>query len=175
MFKKLFPLILTGLLACQSQKDNSNQTVQQTIDTNKVIQQEQSSTNLQQAPTIIDLLNAGENFSMFTSYLNSEVSKMLTEGEYTVLAPNNKAISSLGEAKMSKFVAQGARFVRGHLLKGKYDVSKLKQISEVTTLEGKKLKVSVEGEKILIGGAQVIAADILAKNGVIHAIDRVIE
>ncbi|MFN3316981.1 MAG: fasciclin domain-containing protein [Raineya sp.] len=42
-------------------------------------------------------------------------------------------------------------------------------------MQGAKLKVSVQGENITIGNIKVVAADIYAKNGVIHAIEGVIE
>lgn len=43
----------------------------------------------------------------------------------------------------------------------------------VDTLSGKQFLVSV-GDSVTVGGAAVIAADILANNGIIHAIDKVI-
>ncbi|MCS6795926.1 MAG: fasciclin domain-containing protein [Raineya sp.] len=175
MFKNFFLLaILMFLFACKD--DNNSQTpVNNLQDSTKAIQEQKPIANIQEAPTITDILNTGENFSMFASYLNTEYSKMLAEGEYTVLAPNNKAIESLGEAKMSKFVSQGASFIRRHIIKGKFDVKTLQKTSEITTLEGKKLKVRVEGDKITIGEVQVVAADITAKNGIIHAINKVLE
>ncbi|WP_448529370.1 fasciclin domain-containing protein [Raineya sp.] len=175
MFKNLFLIASLILLGACSGEQSSQTTTENLQDSTKAIQEQKPIANMQEAPTITDILNTGENFSMFASYLNTEFSKILTEGEYTVLAPNNKAVESLGEAKMSKFVSQGAAFIKRHIIKGKFDVKALQNTPEVTTLDGKKLKVSVEGDKITIGEAQVVAADIPAKNGIIHAINKVIE
>lgn len=175
MFKNLFLIASLTLLGACSGEQSSQTPTGNLQDSTKAIQEQKPITDMQEAPTITDILNTGENFSMFASYLNTESSKMLTEGEYTVLAPNNKAIESLGEAKMSKFVSQGVAFIKRHIIKGKFDIKVLQNTPEITTLNGKKLKVSVEGDKITIGEAQVVAADIPAKNGIIHAINKVIE
>ncbi len=176
MFKKL-SLIASIMLfwACDSKQSSQKTPTENLQDSTRAIQEQKPIADMKEAPTITDILNTGENFSMFASYLNTEFSKMLTEGEYTVLAPNNKAIESLGEAKMNKFISQGGAFIKRHIIKGKFDVKTLQNTPEITTLDGKKLRVKVEGDKITIGQAQVVAADIPAKNGFIHAINKVFD
>ncbi len=46
--------------------------------------------------------------------------------------------------------------------------------SEVTTLLGQTLGVTIEGRRVMIGEAQVLIADIEASNGVMHVIDSVL-
>jgi len=43
-----------------------------------------------------------------------------------------------------------------------------------TTVNGAPLDVVVRGGKVFVNGAQVITADIVASNGVIHVIDSVL-
>jgi len=50
----------------------------------------------------------------------------------------------------------------------------LKDGQELTTVEGSKLKVTVTDGMVTVGNAKVIAADIVASNGVIHVIDKVL-
>jgi uncharacterized surface protein with fasciclin (FAS1) repeats len=41
-------------------------------------------------------------------------------------------------------------------------------------VNGKELEIIVKGGKVTVGGANVIATDVAASNGVIHAIDAVV-
>jgi uncharacterized surface protein with fasciclin (FAS1) repeats len=177
MFKKIIPIaLLTIFVSCgDNSSEKNNQPIVQ--DTNKVVQENKPiASNLQDAPALVDMLNTSDNFSLFTSYLNTSLSEMLAKtDEYTVLAPTNKAIEKLGEAQMTKMLNKGAGFVKNHIVKGKFDLAILQKTPEITTLQGTKLKVSVQGENITIGGIKVVAADIYAKNGVIHALDGVID
>jgi len=177
MLRKTIYLLFSSclILACGSPQEDTKNT-QNTEDSTKVIQKQEPIKNTQEAPSLLDMLNTSENFRVFASYLNTNVSEMLgKEDIYTILVPTNQAIEKLGEAKMTKLLSQGANFVKGHIIKGKLDVASLQKTPEITTLQGKKLKVVVDGDNITIGDAKVVAANIDAKNGVIHAIDRVIE
>jgi|JI8StandDraft_2_1071088.scaffolds.fasta_scaffold00866_12 uncharacterized surface protein with fasciclin (FAS1) repeats len=177
MYHKIIYLVLISALiySCGSKQEQTTGVATEQ-DSTKVRQEQKPIENTQEAPTLIDMLNTNENFSLFASYLNTNTSQMLGKDEtYTILVPNNKAIEQLGEAKMTKLLKQGADFVKGHIIKGKFDIASLQKTPEITTLQGKKLKVVVNGDNITIGDAKVVVADVSAKNGVIHAIDRVIE
>ena len=45
------------------------------------------------------------------------------------------------------------------------------ELTNITTLEGSELPVSVTDEGVFVGNAQIIVQDINASNGVIHVID----
>ena len=175
MFKKIIPIFMLTILGSCGDGGDTQKTKQVEQDTNKVVQDTKPIANTQDAPALIDMLNTSDNFSLFTSYLNTNLSEMLSKDEYTVLAPINKTIEKLGEGQMTKMLNKKEGFVRSHIVKGKFDLATLKNTPEITTLQGTKLKVSVQGENITIGNIKVVAADIYAKNGVIHAIDGVIE
>lgn len=177
MLRKTIYLLLSSCLifACGSSQEDTKNT-QNIQDSTKVVQEQKPIVNKQDAPSLVDMLNTNENFNLFASFLNTNISEMLGKEEnYTVLVPTNKAIEQLGEKKTAQLVAQGEKFVKGHIIKGKLDVASLQKTPEITTLQGKKLKVTVNGDNISIGDIKVIVADVPAKNGVIHAIDRVIE
>jgi len=61
-----------------------------------------------------------------------------------------------------------------HVVSGKTMAADLKDGQELTTVEGSKLKVTVTDGMVTVGNAKVIAADIVASNGVIHVIDKVL-
>jgi uncharacterized surface protein with fasciclin (FAS1) repeats len=44
----------------------------------------------------------------------------------------------------------------------------------LTTLQGEDLEVTVRGDRILINGNAVVAADVPATNGIIHVMDDVL-
>ena len=44
----------------------------------------------------------------------------------------------------------------------------------VTTLQGEDLEVTIDGDKVMIGDAQVVQPDIETSNGTVHVIDAVL-
>ena len=79
-------------------------------------------------------------------------------GKYTVPTPRKKL-----QAILTYHVVAGKVLAR--------DVMKLKSAK---TVNGKEVKVSVDGKNVMIDGANVVKTDILCGNGVIHVIDAVI-
>jgi uncharacterized surface protein with fasciclin (FAS1) repeats len=54
------------------------------------------------------------------------------------------------------------------------EAADLEDGQELTTVQGNKLKVMIKDGNVMVGNAKVIATDINASNGVIHAIDKVL-
>lgn len=48
------------------------------------------------------------------------------------------------------------------------------KLSEAKTVNGKEVKIMVEGGKVMVAGANVTKTDIKCSNGVIHVIDSVL-
>ena len=48
------------------------------------------------------------------------------------------------------------------------------KLRSAKTLNGKPLAVRVSGGKVLVGGAAVTKADVIASNGIIHVINKVL-
>jgi uncharacterized surface protein with fasciclin (FAS1) repeats len=61
-----------------------------------------------------------------------------------------------------------------HVVAGKVMAADVVKLKEATTVQGSKAKVTVNGDKVMIDGANVIKTDIQTSNGVIHVIDSVI-
>ncbi len=61
-----------------------------------------------------------------------------------------------------------------HVVDGKVMAADVVGLSEVMTLQGTPIAVTVEDGKVFLNGAQVIVTDIEASNGVIHVIDAVL-
>ena len=64
-------------------------------------------------------------------------------------------------------------FLCNHMMRGAKAANDILP-GELTPLEGKTLRASLDGSKVLINGAQIVQSDIRATNGVIHAIDDVL-
>jgi len=62
-----------------------------------------------------------------------------------------------------------------HVINGEYRVADLKNIDSLSSLETEKLAVNTTTNgMIMVGDATVIEPDIVAANGVIHGIDKVV-
>jgi uncharacterized surface protein with fasciclin (FAS1) repeats len=98
------------------------------------------------------------------------------DGPFTVLAPTNAAFAKLPEGTLSALLADPAALaevLKAHVISGKAMAADVVKATEVVTLNGT-YSVQVAGDGVAIGGANVIATDLVAKNGVVHLIDSVI-
>ena len=61
-----------------------------------------------------------------------------------------------------------------HVVSGEVLAASLSGGQQVTTLQGQNVGVTILGDRVFINGAEVTAADVLASNGVVHLINRVL-
>lgn len=87
----------------------------------------------------------------------------------TVFAPDNKAFE-----RVEFDTIDGGPIVKRHVMEGLWFCDTLAAVTEVTTVEGEVLTVEVKDDDVWVGGAKIYTCDILAHNGVLHHIDRVI-
>jgi uncharacterized surface protein with fasciclin (FAS1) repeats len=99
-------------------------------------------------------------------------------GPFTVFAPTDAAFAAIqkdvdtllkpdNKEKLSSILTY-------HVVSGTAMAADLKDGQELATVQGGKLKVSIKGDKVMIGDAQVTMADVAASNGVVHVIDKVL-
>lgn len=100
------------------------------------------------------------------------------KGPFTVFAPNDGAFATIKKDVDGLLKPENreklAKVLNYHVVSGKHMAAELKDGAELTTVQGEKLKVSIAGKKVMIGGANVTNADMAASNGVIHMIDKVL-
>lgn len=87
----------------------------------------------------------------------------------TVLAPDNAAFR-----RVEYDTIEGGPIIKRHIMRGLFFCDVLANKTEVVTVEGVVLGVEVKDDELWVGGGKVYNCDILAHNGVLHHIDRVI-
>jgi uncharacterized surface protein with fasciclin (FAS1) repeats len=99
-------------------------------------------------------------------------------GPFTIFAPTDAAFAALPAGTIEALLAdpQGAltQILLYHAVAGETLSSSLSNGQSIITIGGKPVKVKIENGKVFINDAQVIVADVLADNGVIHVIDGVL-
>ena len=101
------------------------------------------------------------------------------DGPLTVFAPNDDAFAALPEGTVENLLkpenkAQLQAVLLYHVVPGKIMAGDIGDGASPATLEGQKIDVVGSADGVTVNGANVIAADIEASNGVIHVIDAVI-
>ena len=105
------------------------------------------------------------------------------DGPFTIFAPNDEAFMDyLGEMGMTAEDALAdttflSTLLQGHVVEAADDSGMVAGMVDnpFVSLAGTELPVTVDGDMITIGGANIVEADVFATNGVIHVIDTVLE
>lgn len=98
------------------------------------------------------------------------------EGPFTVFAPTDEAFAALPAGTVEGLLADPealAAILTYHVIAGKVMSTDLSNNMMATTVNGADVTIMTEGG-VTVDGANVVAADIEASNGVIHVIDAVI-
>ena len=98
------------------------------------------------------------------------------EGPFTVFAPTDEAFARIPQADLQALLADKARLTRVltyHVVPGKVTAAEVVKLKEAKTVEGQSIRIDV-ADGVKVDDANVIKADIMASNGVIHVIDSVI-
>lgn len=101
------------------------------------------------------------------------------QGPFTVLAPTDEAFAKLPEGTVESLLKPENKeklisILKLHVASGALTSDMAEPDGSFPSLEGTGVKVDVDGDKITVGGAKVLKADIECSNGVIHVIDSVI-
>ena len=105
------------------------------------------------------------------------VSALKQPGPYTVVAPTDAAFAKVPKTTLNALLRDKAKLkavLLYHVVKGKVLASEVVQLRQVKTLNGKSFGVRTAGSNVFLGGAKVTTPDVIASNGVIHVVDRVL-
>ena len=100
-------------------------------------------------------------------------------GPYTVFAPTNDAFAKLPKGTLEDLLKPENKdkltaILTYHVHAGNGILAKDVKTMDLKTVQGKDLKIKVEGGKVWVNNAQVIKTDVVCSNGVIHWIDAVV-
>ncbi len=128
--------------------------------------------------TVVELAVGAEATSTLVTAVKAAglVEVLSGAGPFTVLAPTNEAFAKLPDGALESFLADPealAGVLKAHVISGKAKAEAVVTLDEVETLNGT-YPVKASYGNVTIGGATVIATDLIAGNGVVHLIDSVI-
>ena len=126
---------------------------------------------------IVDTAVAAGNFSTLVAAVKAAglVETLKGAGPFTVFAPTDEAFAKVPKATLDGLLADKAALTKVltyHVVAGKVMAADVKA-GHVKTVQGTDLAMATEGG-VTVNGAKVVAADVAASNGVIHAIDTVL-
>jgi uncharacterized surface protein with fasciclin (FAS1) repeats len=109
---------------------------------------------------------------------NPAVLATLSErGQYTVFAPTDAAFAAIGIDRTNCSAAASTPLVTDvllyHVAKGRRDAADVTSSSQIRMLNGEFTRISTDGGAF-VNDARIVATDVFASNGVIHAIDKVL-
>ena len=128
--------------------------------------------------TIAGLLAENPDFSTLWSVIQTAglTDRLAEPGPFTTFAPTNEAFAQLPQRVIDGLVANPpilSAVLQYHITLGRYLAADL-AVVQPATVNGRLLTVTQQGDSLLVNDAIVTDADLIATNGVVHAIDRIL-
>lgn len=132
-------------------------------------------------PDIVALASNTPSLSTLVKALQAAelVGTLQQGGPYTVFAPTDEAFAALPAGTLDNLMKpenkqQLIDILTYHVSEGSTMSSGLSDGMMVKSLNGKDLKVMINGDKVMLNDATVTMPNVEASNGVVHVIDKVI-
>jgi uncharacterized surface protein with fasciclin (FAS1) repeats len=127
---------------------------------------------------IVDTAVSAGNFNTLVKALTEAglVDTLKSNGPFTVFAPTDEAFAKLPPGTLDALLMDKTKLTMAltyHVVSGKVVAADMVKLSEARTVEGQSVKITT-ANGVMINDAHVVTADIVASNGVIHVIDKVI-
>lgn len=128
---------------------------------------------------IVETAAGAPQFSTLVSLVKKAgLAKALSgNSKLTVFAPTNAAFKKVPKKTLNGLLEDKQelrKVLLYHVVAGEVPASKVVKRNSAKTLESAKVSFSVKGKTVYVNDAKVVKADIVASNGVIHAIDTVL-
>jgi len=98
-------------------------------------------------------------------------------GPYTVFAPTDAAFKKLPKKTLNTLLKSKAKLkavLLYHVVRGKVAAADVVKLTSAKTLNGKTVRIRVAGSNVFVNSAKVTTPDVMATNGVIHVVNRVL-
>lgn len=130
--------------------------------------------------SLTKLISDSATFSILTQALKAaELDVTLgTKGAYTIFAPTDEAFGKLPAGTLDKLLLpENKEKLRSlllyHVIPGQVLSVDLKD-GDVKTMNGEKVEIDVDGDKVEFEDSKVFSVDVMASNGVMHSIGEVV-
>ena len=138
-----------------------------------------ASASARQSQDIVDTATSAGQFTTLTKLLKRAglVSALRAQGPYTVFAPTDEAFAKVPKRKLRALARNKAKLksvLLYHVVAKKLPAAKVVERKRAKTLNGKRVRFRVRGGDVFVNRAKVTTADVMASNGVIHVINRVL-
>jgi uncharacterized surface protein with fasciclin (FAS1) repeats len=180
--------IATMIMSCGETKKESKEAMESAEE-----QMEEVVDEVMEMPTIVSVAAGDERFTTLVTAVDAAglVETLNSDGPFTVFAPTNDAFGKLPEGTVDTLLKPENKEKLGgvltyHVVSGSYNAASVIEAIqandgkfEVETVNGENLNLSLRDGSVLLtdangGTATVILADVMAANGIIHAIDSVV-
>ena len=133
------------------------------------------------AKDIVDTAVAAGSFKTLATALQAAglVDTLKGKGPFTVFAPTDDAFKKLPPGTVESLLKPENReklkaILTYHVVAGRVPAAEALKLTTAKTVNGKDLKLTASGSDLKVGSANVVKADVMASNGVIHVVDAVI-
>ena len=150
------------------------------MDESKSVPTGEAARNTNTGPTknIVDTMIDTGDFTTLAAAINAAGlgPELAAKGPFTVFAPTDEAFKKLPAGAYDSLLKDAGKLkavLKYHVVSGYFMARDLRS-GEVATLQGTPLTAAVSTADVRVNEARVTKADIVATNGIVHAIDAVI-
>ncbi len=130
---------------------------------------------------IIDTAVGAGQFNTLAKALQAAglIDTLKGKGPFTVFAPTDEAFAKLPAGTVEELLkpenkSKLVAILTYHVVSGEVKANDVVKLTSAKTVNGAPLKITTMGRSVMINDANVVKADILCSNGVIHVIDTVL-
>lgn len=128
---------------------------------------------------IVDIAVEDGRFTILVTALQAAdlVDTLKGEGPFTVFAPTDDAFAALPEGALDGLLADPAALtdvLLYHVVPGSVMAADVVTLDSADTVLGQPVGITLDGDTVMVGDAQVIITDIEGTNGIIHVINAVL-
>jgi uncharacterized surface protein with fasciclin (FAS1) repeats len=128
---------------------------------------------------IVQTAAAAGQFKTLTKLLTRAglINALRQPGPFTVFAPTDAAFKRVPKRTLNVLLHNKAKLkavLLYHVVSGKVTAADVAKLSSAKTLNGKAVRIRVSRANVFVNSAKVTKPDVMASNGVIHVINRVL-
>ena len=131
--------------------------------------------------TIADVaMSTGMHSTLVQALKTAGLADMLMQsGSYTVFAPTDAAFAKLPAGTVEMLLRPENReklrsILQYHVVPGRVTAQQVMGMPMARSASGQDIRISTMGNTVMVGNANVVKADVMASNGIVHVIDTVL-